>query len=195
MAYTLITSERSPFGRTCRMFMHANNIPFELHILNFVDNAQDAQALSAESPINKVPILADGTQKIFDSRVIGNYLMAKHGIKPLTAEEENIVSAVYSCTDVSVTLFLMKNSGYDIQASNPYLNRQRERIPKNLDYIKPWTTSLRLQDWNFASMSLYSFLYWAPRRAKTIELAKYPHFTEFLTKFAGAPGVKETTFS
>ena len=198
MKYSLITSERSPFGRICRMLMTANQIPFDLRILNFLDNKQEAQILAQESPINKVPILVvDGSQKIFDSRVIVNYLSERHNLRKLSVEEENIVSAVYSCLDVSVALFQMKLNGYNILAEDNYMRRQRERIPNNLDFVKAWAAQLdprNAYDWNYASMTLYSFLYWADARAKTIQLSDYPHFQVFLDTFANAPGVKESGF-
>lgn len=198
MSYTIISSERSPFGRICRMLMQSHKINFYFRILNFVDDKKAAEALSNESPINKVPILVvDSSEKIFDSRVIANYLIEKHNLPRLSINEENMVSAIYSCLDVSVILFLMKHSGYDLNAQNNYLERQRERIPRNLEFIAPWAEGLNPEkpsDWNYASMSLLSFLYWADVRAKTIELAKLPHFQKFLTKFEKAPGVKETDF-
>lgn len=199
MNYTLISSERSPFGRICRMFMHHHKLPFDFRVLNFVDNKEDAAALAKESPINKVPILIlEGSQKIFDSRVIINYLSKVHDLPTLSIDEENIVSAVYSCLDVSVILFLMKLNGYDLEADNVYLRRQKERIPHNLEFIRDWAEKLDPQnpaDWNYASMSLFSFLYWADLRARTVRLADYPHFQKFMEKFANAPGVKATSFN
>lgn len=198
MNYSLISSERSPFGRICRMFMIHHKLLFNFRILNFVDNKEDALALAKESPINKVPILVvDGSQKIFDSRVIINYLSKAHNVPDLSLEEENIVSAIYSCLDVSVILFLMKHNGYDLNADNLYLRRQKERIPHNLEYIKSWTEKLspsNPSDWNYASMSLLSFLYWADIRARTIQLTDYPHFQKFIKNFSHAPGVQETGF-
>ena len=45
------------------MFMIRHGIDFHFRILNFVDEKDDALALSKETPINKVPILIDGEQK------------------------------------------------------------------------------------------------------------------------------------
>ncbi len=52
------------------MLMKANQIPFQFEVLNFVDDENAARTLEQESPINRVPILVAGMQKIFDSRVI-----------------------------------------------------------------------------------------------------------------------------
>jgi len=196
MPYTLITSERSPFGRIIRLLMIAHKIPFELRLLNFVEVREDAMALAKETPINKVPVLEiDGRQKLFESRVIAGYLMREHGVSALTLEEENMLSAIYSLLDTSVTLFLMNMGGYDITANNSYLSRQRERIPNNLEYIRTWTEKLNPQrDWNLATMSLMSYLYWGERRAKTVKISEHPHFVKFMEQFGGQPGVEETLF-
>ncbi len=198
MSYTLISSERSPFGRICRIFMVAHKIDFEFRVLNIVDSKEDADALALETPINKIPILViDGKQKIFDSRVIINYLVKKYHLPELTIDQENFVSVIYSCLDVSVILFLMKQSGYDLESHNLYITRQKERIPANLEFLKSWAAQLSPEnpkDWNYASMSLFSFLYWAKMRARSVDFEKYPHFEIFLEKFAGAPGVIESNF-
>jgi len=197
MSYTLTTSLRSPFGRICRLFMLKHQIPHKIRFLNFVDNKEEAATLAKETPINKVPILDLGNGRLlFDSRIIVNYLGRQHGIQPLSVEEENLVSTIYSCLDVSVALYLMFGSGYDISLNNSYLNRQRDRIPNNLEFIKPWFTKLEPQNphhWNLASMSLYSFAYYADFRG-TIKLQEYPQLQEFLTKFAETPGISETGF-
>lgn len=196
MSYTLIGSQRSPFVRVCSLLMLQNNIDFEFRVLNFVDNKSDAEALSKESPINKVPILIDGSEKIFDSRVIVSYLTQKHKLRTLTLKEENIVSVINGCMDAGVVLFLMRKDGFDIQAPGFFLSRQRQRIPVGLEYITSWAESLdasHSDDWNYASMSLYSFLYWANAR-EVLSLKDYPKMVNFMERFSEAPGLKETSF-
>jgi glutathione S-transferase len=193
MPITIIGSERSPFVRICRMFMIQQNIPFDFEILDFVNDEQDAKTLATKTPINKVPILIDGDQKIFDSRVIMNYLSEKCGIPKRSVGEENLISVIYSCMDTSVILFLMKRDGYDLQKSGFFLSRQLSRIPNNLGYLLPWVKTLSPEnssDWNYASMSLYSYLYWANAR-QILNLGDYPEFQHFVTLFSGAAGVKE----
>src|SRR4051794_14617225 len=96
---TLISSERSPFGRICRMLMLKHQIPFEFQVLNMVDDAGAARKLASMTPINKVPILIEGTQKIFDSRVIVAHLTKYFRLPQLSLDEENLVSVIYSVLD------------------------------------------------------------------------------------------------
>lgn len=196
MGYTLLGSVRSPFVRICRMLMIQNGIEFDFRGLNFVDDKVEAETLEKETPINKVPILVDGEQKIFDSRVIVNHLTHKHALRKLTPNEENFVSAIYSCLDTGVILFLMKRDGFDMNHPGFFLSRQRKRIPTGLAYVIPWAESLnptKPDNWNYASMSLYSFLYWGQAR-ELIKISDYPSLAAFMERFRHAPGVSETSF-
>lgn len=196
MSYTLVGSEKSPFVRVCRMLMMQNKIDFEFRVLNFVVDKAHAEALAKASPINRVPILMDGEQTIFDSRVIVNHLVKKHGLPALTLDEENFVSTAYSCMDSGVVLFLMRQDGFDVNGSGFFLARQRERIPRNLEFMTPWARGLNpanARDWNFASMSLYAFLFWAQAR-QLIDLKNYPEMASFVARFSEAVGVRETSF-
>jgi glutathione S-transferase len=197
MSYTLIGSQRSPFVRISRMLMIQHGIKFDFSVLNFVDDAKAAEALEKETPINKVPILVDGAQRIYDSRVIASYLTRKHHLPELTLDQENMVSAIYGCLDTSVILFLLKRDGIDLNQPGFFLKRNRERIPRILEFVSPWARGLdsnKPQDWNYASMSLFSYLYWAQARELLTDLKPYPALQAFMTNFALAPGVKETSF-
>lgn len=197
MAYTLLTSDRSPFGRICRMLMLHYKIPFELRAVNFLEDRNAAAILAEETPINKVPVLIVDGQKLFDSRVIVNYLTRQHSLPELPFNEENIVSAIYSVLDTSVAFFLLRHDGFPAETPGNFFRRNRERIPANLHYLEPWAVKLdpgRERDWNYASMSLYSCVDWVERRAQTANFADYPALAEFKRKFANHPGVKETTF-
>ena len=176
--------------------MTANKIPFDFDVVNYLEVEADAKKLASESPINKIPVLTTGEQKIFDSRVIANHLISQHKLRKLTLDEENYVSSVYSLLDVSVNLFMLKHAGFDIAPSNWYVDRQRERIPANLDFLKSWVKTLdpkNSSDWHFPAMSLYSYLYWANARGM-LELSAYPEFENFVSRFAAAAGVHETDY-
>ncbi len=193
MGYRLIGSYTSPFVRRLRLAMYGR-VDFELEVVNYMEEPGKSY-LQSISPINKLPILIDGQQKIFDSRVIYNYLARRHDWKALTLDQENLVSAIESGMDTCVNLFLLKRGGLDPASDNWYLQRQRERVPSVLDYLKPWIEKLNPKqdaDWNFASMSLYSFLYWAQFRGM-LDLSGRPECLKFLEDFKNKPGVAETT--
>lgn len=196
MTYTLIGSLRSPFVRTSRLFMLNNAIDFEFKVINYLEKKEDAEYLAQLSPINKIPVLMAGDEKIFDSRVIFNYLTRRHQLKTLTMAEENIQTAIQSCMDVSVNLLLLKMGGLNLENENWYIQRQRERIPLSMNFILPWLTSLDIKnksDWNYQTMTLFSYLDWAHFR-ELPEIKDFPTLTDFVIKFKNAKFVRETDF-
>jgi glutathione S-transferase len=187
MTYTLIGSTTSPYVRKIRLCMHSK-ISYELKTINYLEQ-NDAKYLKNVNPINKIPILIDKTEVIFDSRVIYNYLSKKYLWAPLSMKQENILSAIDAALDSSINLFSLQRGGLDLSVPNPYITRQKERIPLLMDYLSLWTYSAH--EWNFLSMSLYSYLDWASFRGQ-INLDLYPTMKHFHDYFKNAAGVEET---
>lgn len=190
MNYTLIGSVTSPYVRKLRLLMH-EKINYNFKTVNYLEKL-DADYLKSLNPINKIPIFIDGTSVIYDSRVIYNYLTKKHNWPSLTIEEENILSAIDGAMDTTINLFSLKRGGLDIDGPNTYLIRQKERIPLILNYLGAWAHSQT--EWNFLSMSLYSYLDWASFR-EMIKLDDYPLMQIFLERFKSAEGVDATKLS
>lgn len=187
MSYTLIGSVTSPYVRKLRLAFHGR-ISYELKTINYLEE-NDAEYLKKINPINKIPILIDDGEAIYDSRVIYNYLSQKYQWTPLTIAEENILSAIDAALDTTINIFSFERGGLDLSTPNSYLNRQKERIPSIINYLKPWAQNNT--EWNFLAMSLYSYLDWAQFR-KMINLKEYPEMLQFLEKFKNSPGVFET---
>jgi len=192
MKYTLIGSLTSPYVRKLRLLLN-NLASYELKCINYLE-ANDSEYLKNINPINKIPILLDGDKTIYDSRVIYNYLAKKHDLKPFSIEEENILSAIDAALDTSINLFSLRRGGMDLNGGNAYIERQKERIPLLLNYLTPWAEKLdpkNSNDWNYLSMSLYSYLYWGTFR-EILDLSQHDSLKQFLAKFKDLPGVFET---
>ncbi len=188
----LIGSFTSPYVRKLRLFLN-NLTPFELKPVNYLEKS-DSDYLKSLNPINKIPILIDGETVIYDSRIIFQYLSIKYSLKSLTIPEENILSAIDAALDTAINLFSLKRGGLDLEAGNTYIERQKERILLILEFLSPWATTLdpkKPEDWNFLSMSLYSFLYWGQFRGM-IDLTNYKMLQKFLIEFQDLPGVAES---
>lgn len=193
MNYTLIGSFTSPYVRKIRILLFTLGT-YEFKSINYLEQ-NDSDYLKSTNPINKIPILIDGENKIFDSRVIFNYIAKKHHFKPLSIEEENTLSAIDAAMDASINLFSLQRGGLDLKTPNTYIERQQERIPLILNYLSPWVKSLDPKDfshWNFLTISLYSYLYWGEYR-KILDLSNYPEMKHFLEVFKNAHGVQETS--
>jgi glutathione S-transferase len=196
MSYTLVGSRKSPFTRASRLFLLNSQIDHKFHAINYIENKDDAKYLEKLSPVNKIPVLIDGNQKIFDSRVIFNYLNQKHKLPILSTDQENILTTLLSCLDSSANLLLLKMGGLDFDDSNWYLQRQRARIPLALASIESWVEKLKFQnpvDWNYLTMTLFSYLDWAQFR-QLIDVNEFPNFNYFFQDFKAAKGLSETDF-
>lgn len=192
MSYTLIGSLRSPFVRMLRMFLYTQKISFHFEVINFLDSEEEQEKLKKLSPINKVPILKYNEQKIYDSRLIYEFLKRQHGLPHLSLNEENYLSAIIAMMDVKVNMLLLRRSGLDVDSSSWYVDRQNARVDDCIQFIMPWVKNLNPQrDWRYPAMALYSFLVWAEYR-QLLDLSMYPEFVSFLENFKQCSGVAET---
>jgi glutathione S-transferase len=195
MSFQLIGSHTSPFVRKIRLLLI--NEPINLKNLEFtaVNYLEEAgnKLLREKSPFNQLPVLLDGDQPIFESRVMYNYIAQKYNLKPMSIDEENILSAIDACLSSAINLFSLEKGGIDIQSgTNYFIERQRDRLPSLLNYITPWTIQQQPKtNWNFLTMSLYSSLVWMEFR-KIYDLKNHPEMKSFLARFKNCPGVHET---
>jgi len=194
MAYTLIGSHTSPYARKIRLLLAHKEIPYNFKAINYMEK-DDSDYLKSISPLNQIPVLFDGDDKIFNSRVIFNYLTKKYQWSPLSIHEENILSAIDTALDTSINLFSLRRGGLDLNIpGNYFIDRQKERPGLILNNLKPWIQSLDPKNqshWNFLSTSLYSYLFWGQHR-EILDLSGHPEAKEFLEKFKNCPGVRET---
>ncbi len=176
MGYALYGSKTSPFVRRIRMILQ--DIPYEFKEMNIFEGV-DATTLNKINPVNQIPVLTDGDNTIWDSRVIFNYLNSLHRLQNFDWQDENLLTAIDGAMNAGVALLMLKRSGFNIQDSSMYIDRQKERIKSVLTYLKPLLTDEFKKQWNFHTISLYCFLDWANFR-EIINLSDYPEFKEFL---------------
>jgi len=183
MAYTLYGSKTSPFVRRLRVLME--NTPYDFKELSIFEG-QDAITLNKINPLNQIPVLVDGEQNIWDSRVIFNHLNSKHHFQKMGLDEENLLTAIDGAMNSGVSLLLMKRSGINTNEPFMYVQRQKERIESVLDYLKPFIQDRGLKTWDFHSMSLYCFLDWATFR-ELISIEHRPDCQNFLKHYQEKP--------
>lgn len=191
MTLTLIGSYTSPYVRKIRLFLWEDKTVVFKPVNYFEEEGN--KYLKSINPFNQLPMLLDGEQPIYDSRVMFNYLAKKKAMEPLTIEEENILSAIDTTLASAVNLFSLRKGGIDIEAGNHYfIERQRERLPSLLGLLIPWSLKQDpKKDWNYLTMSFYSLVYWLEFR-EMYDIRKHPELVDFLERFKNCPGVQET---
>jgi glutathione S-transferase len=186
--YTLIGSYPSPFVRRVRMVME--NIPYNFRPINIYE-ASGGDELKRVNPANQIPVLLSGEQKIWDSRVIFNYLNMIHRLENLDWEDENNLTAISGAMDAGVSLLMMKRSGIDINQNLMIVNRYKQRIDTILEHFSSYAEYQGLEEWRFLTMSIYSFLDWG-RFREIIDLKNYPQYQRFLNGHSSREIVQAT---
>ena len=124
----LYGSTTSPYVRRIRILL-AN---IEHDFINMqIFSGEDRAQLTAKNPILKVPMLEDGEDIIFDSRVIFRYLSEKYSLPALTWREENLMSVIDAINDSLVQLFLLKRSDIESSDDKLFFKLQNERIAES----------------------------------------------------------------
>lgn len=184
----LVGSHTSPYVRKLRLFLLNANIAHEFKAINYLEKS-DSDYLKSISPINKIPILEHKGKMIYDSRVIFNYLSNLTEIPKLTLEEENYLTFIDTLLESTINLFMIKRSGITIDPQNTFFDRQINRIDLLLKSLDQWATDTN--QWNYLTMSLFSYLEWAIFR-QMISEDKYQFISTFRNKFKNAPYASET---
>ncbi|MEQ9545449.1 MAG: glutathione S-transferase N-terminal domain-containing protein [Marinobacter sp.] len=152
----LIGSTASPYVRRIRILLDEE--PYDFINLNIYGEGRDD--LRRNNPALKIPMLVDGDQEIYDSRVIARYLSAKQCLDPLTWNQENQLTLIDAANDSAVTLLLSERSGLDTHADVMFFNLQRERIMTTLRTLAAMVNDDQFERWNYPAICLYCLVDW-----------------------------------
>lgn len=188
MGYVLYGSKTSPFVRRIRMLLEG--LPYDFKEMNIFEG-QDAIDLNKINPINQIPVLVDGENTIWDSRVIFSYLNSIHRFQNISWQDENILTAIDGAMNAGVSLLLMKRSGISTTEPYMYTVRQKDRMESILDFLKPFIKDHAMNTWDFHTMSIYAFLDWATFRG-LITLDHRPDCLALLNQYKDKSIVIET---
>jgi glutathione S-transferase len=134
----------SPYVRRVRVVAHELGLAHEL-----IDTSSDAgQAeLRRRSPIWKVPAAELDGQLMFDSRVICDVLVARHGGGQLSRVEQigerNLITVVDGALDSLINCFYLARDGVDAE-NVAYLRKQQQRAASALAWIDAQVNDGRL---------------------------------------------------
>ncbi|ROT98845.1 glutathione S-transferase family protein [Marinobacter sp. R17] len=152
----LIGSTTSPYVRRTRLLL--GDTDYEFVNLNIYGEGRDE--LRRNNPALKIPVLIDGDQEVFDSRVISRYIAGKRGDTPLSWEQENQLTLIDAINDSAVTLVLSMKSGIDVEQDLMFYNLQRERIMMSMRTLAAMIDAGEFEAWQYPAMCLYSLVDW-----------------------------------
>lgn len=133
---TLFGTVTSPYVRRVRVVAHELGIDTEL-----VDTCtEEGQAALREvSPIWKVPAARVDEETIFDSAVITQQLLRRHGPGPLAAFDaddtaaRNLITVIDGALDALINVFYLAKDGIDATAS--YVAKQEARAASAMRWL------------------------------------------------------------
>lgn len=152
----LVGSTTSPYARRIRLLLA--DTPHEFVNLDIYGG--DREALRQQAPALKIPLLVDGEQTLYDSRIIARYLSGKLGLPPLSWDQENLLTLVDAANDSFVSILLSKRSGLDTDQDVLFFNLQRERVSKTLAALADAVEAGDFNDWHYPAICLYCLVDW-----------------------------------
>lgn len=185
----LIGSSTSPYVRRIRLLLAAKGVSYTFTDLNIY--GEDRDELRQRNPALKIPVLYDGDEVIYDSRVIFRYLSDKLGLPALSWREENALTVIDAVNDSMVTLLLSQRSGLDTDEDRLIFNLQRERVEKSTLALETWAQEKQFAAWDYPAICLYSMLDWGLFRG-LLTLDNCPNLAKWVSAQQGRPDVAET---
>ncbi len=184
----LVGSTPSPYVRRIRLWLADTDYEFvDLNIYS----EEGREILKTYTPAMKIPMLVDGEQSVFDSRVIYRYLNDKLQKETLTLEQENAISLVDSLQESFIIQLMSLRSGIDIESDILILKLQEERIDLTLPVLEQMAKDGLFNDWQYPAMCVFALLDWVTFR-ELYDFSAYPALESFRLEQAQRPIAQQT---
>ncbi len=152
----LLGSLTSPYVRRIRLLLA--DAPYDFVNLNIY--GEDRDELRRNNPALKIPMIQDGEQAVYDSRVIARYLSDKYSHTPLNWDDENRLTLIDAANDSFVAILLSRRSGIDTDEDVLFYNLQNERIRTSMQALATMIDEQRFAEWHYPAICLYCLVDW-----------------------------------
>lgn len=196
----LLGSTTSPYVRRLRLWLadKGSDSPttnraakdYEFVALNIFEG-QGRETLKAANPAHKVPLLQDGEQTLYDSRVIFRYLSQKFGLAPLSWEAENRLTLIDAANDTFVSLLLLARSGVDTAQPGLFFTLQHERTAHTMSQLEAQVAAGEFNHWDYPAICLFCLIDWVMLR-ELYDFSTTPHLQQFHRAHQGENMIAET---
>ncbi len=180
----LFGTTTSPYVRRVRVVAHELGLGCEL-----IDTTTEAgqAALRERTPIAKVPAAEIAGELVFDSHVISELLVARHGagkLAPLPiddVEARNVISVIDGALDALINCLYLARDGVG-RAESAYVAKQHERAAASLAWLEAriadgWLTARH--ELGLPEVALVTTLGWMRFRA----MAPIEDYPKLLARF------------
>lgn len=189
----LLGSTTSPYVRRLRLWLadpSCQQGDYEFVALNIFEG-EGRDTLKASNPALKVPMLQDGRQQLYDSRVIFRYLSQKFGRPALSWDQENSLTVIDAASDSFVALLLLARSGVATDQPTLFFTLQHERIASTLTLLDEQVAAGGFEQWDYPAICLFCLLDWVMMR-KLFDVNACPNLLRFYRQNLQQPGIQES---
>lgn len=183
----LLGSTTSPYVRRTRLLLGDADYEF----VNLDIYGENRDVLRRNNPALKIPMLIDGDQEIYDSRVIARYLSELQKLPPLSWDQENQLTLIDAANDSAVILLLSERSGIDTRSGALFHELQRERIMTALRTLSAMVEEGHFEQWHYPSICLYTLIDWVDFR-DLVDFSGIESLISWRDRMQGQPHVKTT---
>lgn len=184
----LYGSTTSPYVRRLKIWLSNDSYEFiELDIMS----KEGHQILKQKNPTLKVPVLFDGEQAIYDSRVIYRYLNSKFARENLTWNDENNLTLIDAANDSFVELLLLDRSGISSDSDVMFIKRQNARVKGLLSLLNDKIAAGEFNQWQYPTICLFCLLDWINFR-ELFDISELTAIKDFLAANQDKNGVKDS---
>ncbi|MBE1301941.1 MAG: glutathione S-transferase family protein [Alteromonadaceae bacterium] len=171
----LYGSTTSPYVRRIRMLLA--NVEHEFINMQ-IFAGKDRDVLLEKNPTLKIPMLEDGEDIIYDSRVIFRYLANKYDLPALTWKQENLLTVIDSINDSLVQLLLLQRSEIESADDKLYFKLQNERVAHAFNHLNEEVLAGEFEHWEYPTICLFCLVDWTAFR-QLHDLSDYSHLLDF----------------
>ncbi len=193
----------SHFTRKVRVVLQELGIPYEFVVLDRL--LEVGEEKFAGNPLHLFPVFDDGTQQIFDSSLICEYLIERHGRgKELSAylphlenkvADQKRMAIMNGAMSAGVSLIRAKRSGLDNWDAYPFFRQEKASLAAALRWLDRdlgERASYYPGRLTMVDITLQCLLEWAIFRELSLPHQEIPNLTRFREFFAPRPSFKGT---
>ncbi len=184
----LLGSTTSPYVRRLRLWL--GGIDYDFVALNIFEG-EGRETLKRNNPAQKVPLLLDGEQAVYDSRVIFRYLSQKFDRPALSWDQENTLTVIDAANDTLVSLLLLARSGVATDQQALFFTLQHERIERTLSFLEQQVGAGLFEQWDYPAICLFCLLDWVLLR-ELFDFSACPNLERFRNLHLNQDRVAET---
>lgn len=191
---TLFYQTHSPYARKVLVLMHELDIAHQYDVVHHETSPMlDNNAVFEQNPLGKVPVLIRGEEVVFDSKVIGRYLLTLNNATFVTHDlnSQQLEALADSLMDIGILCrWEMERRPSQYRYKDFYLGNLK-KIHRSLGWLNKQRFTNNI---SIGHIAIACALEWLVFR-ELVEIEKYPEIATWLHSFSQRQSMQKTQYS